>query len=183
MENPCSVLNYICMTFSLSKRKDKCKNSSQETFVYCCLLMFMFISEAPGERGEQGKKKEYVRKSLPLQKMRSQRDLSKGEWLFKKIYLFMRDTKRGRDRQRKKQAPCREPDAELNLRTPGSCPGPKADAKLLSHSRIPKGSDFEPKTSALTNKTSKKWPFLFFSFSPSDSPKFPSLTILDPHRA
>lgn len=48
--------------------------------MYCCLLVFMFISEAPGERAEQGKKeREYVRKSLPLGKMRSQRDLSKGE--------------------------------------------------------------------------------------------------------
>ena len=95
----------------------------------------------------------------------------------------MRDRERQRHRQREKQAPCREPDAGLVPGTRGSRPGPKADAKLLSHSRIPKGSDFEPKTSALTNKTSKKWPFLFFSFSPSDSPKFPSLTILDPHRA
>ena len=37
------------------------------------------------------------------------------------IYLFMRDTEkeRQRHRQRAKQAPCREPDAELDSRTPG----------------------------------------------------------------
>ena len=51
----------------------------------------------------------------------------------------MRDTERERQkhRQRKKQAPCREPNAGLDLRTPGSHPGPKAGAKLLSHPGIP----------------------------------------------
>ena len=46
----------------------------------------------------------------------------------------MRDTEieRQRHRQREKQAPCWEPDARLNHRTPGSCPGPKADAQPLS---------------------------------------------------
>ena len=49
----------------------------------------------------------------------------------------MRDTERQRHRQREKQAPRREPDAGLNTETPGSCPGPKAGAKLLSHPGIP----------------------------------------------
>ena len=35
------------------------------------------------------------------------------------------------------QAPCREPDAALDPRTPGSCPGPKADAQPLSHPGVP----------------------------------------------
>ena len=35
------------------------------------------------------------------------------------IYLFMRDTERQTHRQREK-APCREPDVELDPRTPGS---------------------------------------------------------------
>ena len=37
------------------------------------------------------------------------------------IYLFLRDTERetGRDRQREKQAPCREPDVGLDPRSPG----------------------------------------------------------------
>ena len=35
-----------------------------------------------------------------------------------------------------KQAPCREPDVGLHPGTPGSCPGPKAGAKLLSHPGI-----------------------------------------------
>ena len=44
---------------------------------------------------------------------------------------------RERDRQREKQAPCQEPDVGLDPRTPGSCPGPKAGAKPLSHPGIP----------------------------------------------
>ena len=32
------------------------------------------------------------------------------------IYLFMRDREKGRDRQREKQVPCREPDSGLNPR-------------------------------------------------------------------
>ena len=42
-----------------------------------------------------------------------------------------------RHRQREKQAPCREPDAGLDPGTPGSRPGPKAGAELLSHPGIP----------------------------------------------
>ena len=55
------------------------------------------------------------------------------------IYLFMRDTEkeRQRHRQREKQAPCREPYMGLDPRTPGSHPGPKADAKPLSHPGVP----------------------------------------------
>ena len=51
----------------------------------------------------------------------------------------MRDTQREkqRHRQREKQAPCREPDAGLDPRTPGSCPGLKAGAKPLSHPGVP----------------------------------------------
>ena len=40
----------------------------------------------------------------------------------KRFYLFMRDTERGRDRQREKQAPCREPDVGLDPGSPGSHP-------------------------------------------------------------
>ena len=50
----------------------------------------------------------------------------------------MRDKGRQRHRQREKQAPCRESDAGLDLRIPGSCPGPKAGAQLLSHPGVPK---------------------------------------------
>ena len=53
----------------------------------------------------------------------------------------MRDTQRERHRQREKQAPCREPDAGLDLGTPGSCPGWKADAQPLSHPGIPSPED------------------------------------------
>ena len=38
------------------------------------------------------------------------------------VCLFMRDTHRQRHRQREKQAPCRDPDAELDPKTPGSRP-------------------------------------------------------------
>ena len=53
----------------------------------------------------------------------------------------MRDTERERERQRhrqrEKQAPCREPDVGLDPGTPGSCPGLKTGAKLLTHPGIP----------------------------------------------
>ena len=55
------------------------------------------------------------------------------------IYLLMRDRERerGRDRQRETQAPCREPDVGLDPGSPGSGPGPKADAQPLSHPGCP----------------------------------------------
>ena len=49
----------------------------------------------------------------------------------------MKDTERQRHRQREKQAPCRKPDTGLNPKTPGSCPGPRAGAKPLSHPDTP----------------------------------------------
>ena len=48
-----------------------------------------------------------------------------------------RERERQRHRQREKQAPCREPVVGLNPGSPGSHPGPKAGAKLLSHPGIP----------------------------------------------
>ena len=54
------------------------------------------------------------------------------------IYLFMRDTqKEQRHGKREKQAPSREPDVELDPRTPGSHPEPEADAQPLSHPGAP----------------------------------------------
>ena len=47
-----------------------------------------------------------------------------------------RERERQRHRQKEKQAPCREPDLGLDPETPGSCPGPKADAQPLSHPGI-----------------------------------------------
>ena len=51
----------------------------------------------------------------------------------------MRDTHRERQRhqQREKRTPCREADAGLDPRMPGSCSQPKAGAQLLSHPGIP----------------------------------------------
>lgn len=54
-----------------------------------------------------------------------------------------RERERERHRQKEKQAPYRKPDVGLNPRTPGSCPGPKAGAKLLSHPGIPQFIHFE----------------------------------------
>ena len=58
-------------------------------------------------------------------------------FIFLRFYLFIherhRERERQRHRQREKQAPCRKPDVGLDPRTPGSCPGPKAGAKPLSH--------------------------------------------------
>ena len=48
------------------------------------------------------------------------------------------EKERWRHKQREKQAPCREPNAELDPRSPGSHPGPKAGAKPLSHPGIPR---------------------------------------------
>ena len=48
-----------------------------------------------------------------------------------------RERERQRHRQREKQVPCREPDVGLDPRSPGSGPGPKAGAKLLSHLGCP----------------------------------------------
>ena len=59
------------------------------------------------------------------------------ERFFLKIYLFMIDIYRERQRHRReKQVPCREPNMGLDPGTPKSCPGPKAGAKLLSHPGI-----------------------------------------------
>ena len=49
----------------------------------------------------------------------------------------MRDTERGRDRQKEKQSPHKEPNVGLDPRTPVSRPGPKAGVKPLSHPGIP----------------------------------------------
>ena len=57
----------------------------------------------------------------------------------------MRDSEREgqRHRQREKQAPCREPDVELDPRTPGSHSGLKAGTKPLSHPGIPSNTAFK----------------------------------------
>ena len=59
-----------------------------------------------------------------------------------------RERERQRHRQREKQAPCREPDVGLHPGSPGSRPGPKADAQLLSHPGVP-GETLNP---SLVNK-------------------------------
>ena len=46
-------------------------------------------------------------------------------------------TDRERERQREKQAPHKEPNMGLNLRTTGSCPEPKSDTQPLSHPGVP----------------------------------------------
>ena len=64
-----------------------------------------------------------------------------------------------RERQREKQAPCREPDVRLDPGTPRSRLGPKAGAKPLSHPGIPKAFGFM--LNYLTLKETRKWcPFL-----------------------
>ena len=63
-------------------------------------------------------------------------------WFFLRFYLFIHKrhthththTQRGRDIGRERS---REPNVELDPRTMGSLPGPKADAQLLSHPGIP----------------------------------------------
>ena len=66
-------------------------------------------------------------------------------WFFKKYFiLFLKDfiiherhRERQIHRQREKQAPCRECDVELEPRSPGSQPDPRADAQPLSHPGAP----------------------------------------------
>ena len=67
---------------------------------------------------------------------------SLGKCFFKKtFYLFIherhKERKRWRHRQREKQAPCSEPNVGLDPGSPGSRPGPKAGAQLLSHPGVP----------------------------------------------
>ena len=52
----------------------------------------------------------------------------------------MRDTHR--ERQREKQAPCREPDVGLDPGSLGSGPGLKADVQPLSHPGVIKELNF-----------------------------------------
>ena len=49
----------------------------------------------------------------------------------------MKERERRRPGQREKQAPCGEPDARLDPRTPRSYPEPKADVQPLSHLGAP----------------------------------------------
>ena len=49
----------------------------------------------------------------------------------------MRDTEREAETQAEGEAGSGEPDVGLDPETPGSRPGPKADAQTLSHSGIP----------------------------------------------
>ena len=53
------------------------------------------------------------------------------------MIVTQRETERQRHRQREKQTPCREPNVGFDPRSPGSCPRPKAGAKLLRHPGIP----------------------------------------------
>ena len=60
-----------------------------------------------------------------------------------KIYLFMRDTERGRDIGRGRRAgSMQESNEGLNPGTLGSHPELKARAQLLSHSAVPESSIF-----------------------------------------
>ena len=57
-------------------------------------------------------------------------------------FLFIHEKRREREAEtqaeRDKQAPYGEPDVALDPKTPGSHPGPKADAQPLSHPGFPK---------------------------------------------
>ena len=56
-----------------------------------------------------------------------------------------------RPRQREKQASHREPEVELDPRTPGSRPEPEADAQPMSHRSVPSPANIEG-TPASTEK-------------------------------
>ena len=50
---------------------------------------------------------------------------------------LIHETETNTGRGRSRQAPCREPDVELDPGSPGSRSGPKTGAKPLSHPGIP----------------------------------------------
>ena len=56
------------------------------------------------------------------------------------MIVIHRERERQRHRQKEKQAPRMEPNVGLYPGTPGSCPGPKADAQPLSHPGVPGSS-------------------------------------------
>ena len=62
---------------------------------------------------------------------------------FFNLFTHERHTERQRHRQKEKQAPCREADAVLHPETPGSHPGPKADAQPLHQCRKASQFSFE----------------------------------------
>ena len=64
------------------------------------------------------------------------------QFIFLKIFLFIRDTERQRHRQREEQSPCREPDVGLDPRTSGPCPESKADAQSLGHPGVPNSTPY-----------------------------------------
>ena len=69
--------------------------------------------------------------------------------------------KRQRYRQKKKQAPCGKPDAELNPRTLGSRPEPKADIQPLSHAGVLNLNALKSERhhgNAPLNRRRKTWP-------------------------
>ena len=66
----------------------------------------------------------------------SHRGIPRNRFFF--LYSWERERERQRHRRREKQASCREPDVGLNPGTPGLRPGPKAGAKPLSHTGIPR---------------------------------------------
>ena len=76
--------------------------------------------------------------------------------IFKKyfIYLFMRDTERGRDTGRgRNRLPVGKPGTGLHPRIPGSQPEPKTDSQPLSHPRGPKSIVFYLYLSVDDNQT------------------------------
>ena len=67
------------------------------------------------------------------------KDIQDYFFFFLSFYLFIheRHRERQRHREREKQAPHWEPNVGLDPGSPGSCPGPKADAQLLEPPRLP----------------------------------------------
>ena len=56
------------------------------------------------------------------------------------LFFFIHEAQREAETQREMWAPCREPDAGLDPRTPESRPEPKADTQPLSHPGAPASS-------------------------------------------
>ena len=129
---PCNVCQYFALQWTmfpmLSSTLDDSKIIEHYSFHYQNmkgnlliltpfdhLLDFPWPSNSPWVINDG---KLYVCLPVNIPKSGIRRENNPQELHFLKIfYLFMRDIERQRHKQRKKQAPCREPDVGLNPRT------------------------------------------------------------------
>ena len=106
------------------------------------------------------------------------------QWLFfKKDFIYLSETERERQRhrhrhrQREKQAPCREPNARLDPRTPGSWLEDLSQRQTLNHwaTQALHGVLFKESTQARGTVVAGTWAKI--KSQPTESPGTPTLAI------